>query len=85
MELKGPTNTYGVCASLEILGVWRVCVTQSLNTSMETRLQKVSSAMSSVFSCLHRANETLCARCATHLGHPEGKFGPNNRLSSSAR
>ena len=78
-----------VCGSLEIWRIWRVCVTHSLTLEMETKLCKVSRAMSSVFSCLHRANETLCARCAAYYEPLECKLwfctGPNNRLSSRAR
>ena len=40
---------------LKSKGFWRVCVTHPLISEMKTRLQKVSS----VFSCLHRANEAL--------------------------
>ena len=36
---------------------------------------RVSRAMSSVFSCLHRANEALCGRCGASLGPLEGKSG----------
>ena len=86
MEIPANQRDTRICGSLEIWRIWRVCVTHSLTLEMETRLCKVSRAMSSVFSCLHRANETLCARCAAYYRPLDCKLwfctGPNNRLSS---
>ena len=73
--------------SVEIWRIWRVCVTYSFTWAKKTRLGRVSRA--SLFSCLHRANETLCCRCCAHYAPIKGKFwfgtGPNDRPNSRAK
>ena len=46
-----PSTSTCVWGSHEIGGAWRALVMHSFTAEMETRLRKVSTAISSVFSC----------------------------------